>query len=121
VWVGLFAWLFMGKKNGRWYWVGLAVTLIGAALTVGFNSLGIGSVQFKGNMIALASGFTYAAYIIFTQRARRTMTAYRTSWLRCGRCDLVDVSLVAICSRAAATIYLIARWLSLHRLSPGCW
>jgi drug/metabolite transporter (DMT)-like permease len=81
VWVGLFAWLFMGKKNGTWYWVGLAVTLIGAAMTVGFNSLGIGSVQFKGNMIALASGFTYAAYIIFTQRARRTMSSLSYSWL----------------------------------------
>ncbi len=81
VWVGLFAWLFMGKKNGAWYWVGLAVTLVGAALTVGFNSLGIGSPQFKGNMIAIASGFSYAAYIIFTQRARRTMSSLSYSWL----------------------------------------
>jgi drug/metabolite transporter (DMT)-like permease len=81
VWVGLFAWLFLGKKNGRWYWIGLAITLIGAAMTVGFNSLGIGSVQFKGNMIALASGFTYAAYIIFTQRARRNMSSLSYSWL----------------------------------------
>jgi drug/metabolite transporter (DMT)-like permease len=81
VWVGLFAWLFMGKKNGPWYWFGLAVTLIGASMTVGFNSLGIGSSQFKGNMIALASGFTYAAYIIFTQRARRSMSSLSYSWL----------------------------------------
>ncbi|MCJ7519289.1 MAG: DMT family transporter [Anaerolineaceae bacterium] len=81
VWVGLFAWLFMGKKNGPWYWFGLAVTLTGAAMTVGFNSLGIGSVQFKGNMIALASGFSYAAYIIFTQRARRSMSSLSYSWL----------------------------------------
>ena len=81
VWVGLFAWLFMGKKNGPWYWVGLAVTLAGAALTVGFNSLGVGSAQFKGNMIALASGFSYAAYIIFTQRARRSMSSLSYSWL----------------------------------------
>jgi drug/metabolite transporter (DMT)-like permease len=81
VWVGLFAWLFMGKKNGRWYWFGLAVTLIGASMTVGFNSLGIGSSQFKGNMIALASGFSYAAYIIFTQRARRSMSSLSYSWL----------------------------------------
>ncbi len=97
VWVGLFAWLFMGKKNGRWYWVGLAVTLIGAAMTVGFNSLGIGSVQFKGNMIALASGFTYAAYIIFTQRARRTMSSLSYSWLVAvvGGVTLLIVSLVS--------------------------
>lgn len=81
VWVGLFAWLFMGKKNGPWYWFGLAVTLTGAAMTVGFNSLGIGSAQFKGNMIALASGFSYAAYIIFTQRARHSMSSLSYSWL----------------------------------------
>jgi drug/metabolite transporter (DMT)-like permease len=81
VWVGLFAWLFMGKKNGPWYWFGLAVTLAGASMTVGFNSLGIGSSQFRGNMIALASGFSYAAYIIFTQRARRSMSSLSYSWL----------------------------------------
>ncbi len=81
VWVGLFAWLFMGKKNSTWYWVGLAVTLIGAAMTVGFTSLGIGNAQFKGNMIALVSGLTYAAYIIFTQRARCAMSTISYSWL----------------------------------------
>ena len=81
VWVGLFAWLFLGKKNGPWYWFGLAITLIGAAMTVGFNSLGIGSAQFKGNMIALASGFSYAAYILFTQRARRSMSSLSYSWM----------------------------------------
>jgi len=97
VWVGLFAWLFMGRKNGPWYWVGLAVTLVGAAMTVGFNSLGIGSVQFKGNMIALASGFTYAAYIIFTQRARRTMSSLSYSWLVAvvGAASLFIVSLIS--------------------------
>jgi drug/metabolite transporter (DMT)-like permease len=59
----------------------LAVTLIGAAMTVGFTSLGVGSPQFKGNMIAIASGITYAAYIIFTQRARRAMGSLTYSWL----------------------------------------
>ncbi len=97
VWVGLFAWLFMGRKNGPWYWAGLAVTLVGAAMTVGFNSLGIGSAQFKGNMIALASGFTYAAYIVFTQRARRTMSSLSYSWLIAvvGAATLFIVSLVS--------------------------
>jgi len=81
VWVGLFGWLFLGKKNPGSYWLGLAITLVGAAMTVGFNSLGIGNVQFKGNMIALASGFSYAAYIIFTRRARETVSAVKYSWL----------------------------------------
>lgn len=81
VWVGLFGWLFLGKKNPGIYWLGMVVTLIGAAMTVGLNSLGIGSTQFKGNLIALASGFSYAAYIIFTRKARETFSAVKYSWL----------------------------------------
>jgi drug/metabolite transporter (DMT)-like permease len=81
VWVGLFGFLFLGKKYPALYWIGLAVTLAGAAMTVGLNSLGVGSVQIKGNLIALASGFTYAGYIIFTRKARAYFSAVKYSWL----------------------------------------
>lgn len=81
VWVGLFGFLFLGKKYPVFYWIGLAITLAGAALTVGLNSLGLNSTQFKGSLIALASGFTYAAYIIFTRKARVYFGGVKYSWL----------------------------------------
>lgn len=81
VWVGLFGFLFLGKRYPAIYWLGLAITLAGAAMTVGLNSLGAGSEQFKGNLIALTSGFTYAAYIIFTRKARASFSAVKYSWL----------------------------------------
>ncbi len=81
VWVGLFGFLFLGKKYPALYWIGLVVTLAGAAMTVGLNSLGSNSLQFKGNLIALASGFTYAAYIIFTRKARAYFDGVKYSWL----------------------------------------
>ena len=81
VWVGLFGFLFLGKKYPALYWIGLVVTLVGAAMTVGLNSLGLGSAQFKGNLIALASGFTYAGYIIFTRKARAYFSGVKYSWL----------------------------------------
>lgn len=81
VWVGLFGFLFLGKRYPTAYWLGLVITLVGAAMTVGFNSLGVGSAQLKGNLIALVSGFTYAAYIIFTRKARASFSAVKYSWL----------------------------------------
>ena len=81
VWVGLFGFFFLGKRYPAIYWLGLIITLTGAAMTVGLNSLGAGSAQFKGNLIALASGFTYAAYIIFTRKARASFSAVKYSWL----------------------------------------
>ena len=81
VWMGLIAWLFLGRKHGRWYWLGVAVTLAGAAMTVGVNSLNTADSQLKGNLIAIASGIFYALYIIFTQRARRTMSSLSYSWM----------------------------------------
>jgi len=81
VWVGLFGFLFLGKRYPALYWIGLVVTLTGAAMTVGLNSLGLNSVQLKGNLIALASGFTYAAYIIFTRKARAYFSGVKYSWL----------------------------------------
>ncbi len=80
-WVGLFGFVFLGKKYPAVYWLGLAVTLAGAAMTVGLNSLGSGSAHFKGNLIAVASGISYAGYIIFTRKARAAFSALRYSWL----------------------------------------
>lgn len=91
VWVALFGLVFLGKKYPRVYWLGLAATLIGAAMIVGFifsPSGGAlseieGNAQLKGNLIALLSGVAYAAYIILTHQARVTFSAVKYSWLVC--------------------------------------
>jgi len=80
VWVGLIGWLLLGRKQQPRYWWGLLVTLGGAALMIGVDALGSFSGQMTGNLIALASGLTYALYILVTQRARQNLNSLQYSF-----------------------------------------
>jgi drug/metabolite transporter (DMT)-like permease len=81
IWVGLFGWLVLGKKQNQIYWWGLSLTLAGSILLVGSSSASYNNQQFLGNMLSLASGISYAGYILITQRARRMVSSLRYSWL----------------------------------------
>lgn len=81
VWVGLFSWLVLGKKQARYYWWGLGITLAGSILLVGSSRASNNSQQLLGNMLSLASGIFYAAYILITQQARKMVSSLRYSWL----------------------------------------
>jgi drug/metabolite transporter (DMT)-like permease len=81
VWVGLFGWLVLGKKQNKFYWLGLSMTLVGSILLVGSSLASFNSRQFLGNILSFASGISYAAYILITQQARRMVSSLRYSWL----------------------------------------
>jgi drug/metabolite transporter (DMT)-like permease len=81
VWVGIFGWLVLGKKQNQFYWWGLGLTLAGSILLVGSSSASLNSQQFLGNMLSVASGISYAAYILITQQARRRVSSLKYSWL----------------------------------------
>ena len=81
IWVGLFGWLVLGKKQNQFYWWGLSMTLVGSILLVGSSPVSFNSHKFLGNMLSLASGISYAAYILITQQARRMVPSLRYSWL----------------------------------------
>jgi drug/metabolite transporter (DMT)-like permease len=81
IWVGLFGWLVLGKKQNRFYWWGLSMTLAGSILLVGSSRVSLNDQEFLGNMLSLASGISYAAYILITQQARRMVSSLRYSWL----------------------------------------
>jgi len=81
VWVGIFGWLVLGKKQNQFYWWGLGLTLAGSILLVGSSSASLNNQQFIGNMLSVASGISYAAYILITQNARKRVPSLRYSWL----------------------------------------
>ncbi len=81
IWVGIFGWLVLGKKQNQFYWWGLGLTLAGSILLVGSSSASFNSQQFLGNMLSIASGISYAAYILITQQARMRISSLRYSWL----------------------------------------
>ena len=80
VWVGLIGWLLLGQRQPLRYWWGLLITLGGAALMIGVDALGSLGGQMTGNLTALASGFSYALYILVTQRARQTLNSLQYSF-----------------------------------------
>ena len=81
VWVGLIGWLFLKERQPWQYWLGLLVTIGGAGIMIGWDILYSSGQQSTGNLIGIASGLSYALYILITQQARRYMSSLRYSWL----------------------------------------
>ena len=81
IWVGLFGWLVLGKKQNQFYWWGLSLTLAGSILLVESSRVSFDNQKFLGNILSLASGVSYAAYILITQQARRIVSSLKYSWL----------------------------------------
>lgn len=81
VWVGLIGWTLLKERQPLRYWLGLLVTIGGAGIMIGWDILYSSGQQSTGNLIGIASGLSYALYILITQQARRYMSALRYSWL----------------------------------------
>ena len=96
VWVGLAGWLFLKEKQPWRYWLGLLVTIAGAGIMIGWDFLRGSSMQMTGNLIGIASGLSYALYILVTKRARSNMDSLQYSWILSlsGAVGLFLVSLV---------------------------
>ena len=69
VWVALFAFFLWKQKLTRQFWLGLALTMAGAAFI--FSSQIMSSRQFSpGDLWGVASSLFYAGYFLVTQRVR---------------------------------------------------
>jgi drug/metabolite transporter (DMT)-like permease len=84
VWIGLFSWLVLEKKQKTMYWFGLGLALSGSALLVGGGGGLLDSQQTMGSILGIASGIAYAAYLMITQQARKTVSSWRYTWLVSG-------------------------------------
>jgi len=81
IWVGLFTWLVLGKKQNEFYWWGLSITILGSFMLVGSTNVSLRSQQFLGNLLSITSGISYAAYILITQQARKKISSLKYSWM----------------------------------------
>jgi drug/metabolite transporter (DMT)-like permease len=80
LWVALFALLIWREKLHKWFWVGLIMTLAGAAIILGSDfirhpQLGV------GDGFALLSSFFYAGYFLLTQSSRKNISALQYMWM----------------------------------------
>jgi drug/metabolite transporter (DMT)-like permease len=69
LWVALFAWLVWKEKLKKTFWLGLLITLAGAAIVLGTDFIHQTSFGI-GDLLALAAGGFYAGYFLVTQRGR---------------------------------------------------
>lgn len=72
IWVGLGAWLLFRERLSSRYWIGMVVALLGMVLVVEVGGLII-SPQGKGDILAIAAGVFYAAYLLTTQKVRSSI------------------------------------------------
>lgn len=72
LWVALFAWLVLREKLTGRFWVGLAITLLGALIFFGGKDT-LGLAIGGGDLLAIASSLFYALYFLVTQRSRQRL------------------------------------------------
>jgi drug/metabolite transporter (DMT)-like permease len=80
LWVALFAALVWRERLRGRFWLGLAITLAGAAAVLGAD-LRLAPDLTRGNLLAVLSSAFYAGYFIVTQMGRRKVDVLNYIWL----------------------------------------
>lgn len=69
VWVALVAWAWFGERMGGGFWLGLALTVAGAAVLMA-DSVRISARTLGGDLLAVATSLFYAGYLLVLSRSR---------------------------------------------------
>ena len=80
LWVGLGAWVFFREKLHTRFWVGLLLSMAGAAAILGLDSLREIQVGL-GSLLGLLAAVFYAGYFLLTQRARQDLDSLICLWI----------------------------------------
>lgn len=80
VWVAFFAALVWHEVLNRRFWVGLGITLVGAAMVLSSDQWTNAQMN-TGNLLAIASSLFYAGYFLVTQRGRIHLSTLTYVWL----------------------------------------
>ncbi len=79
LWVALAAWLLFHERLTARFWLGLILTLVGAAAVAGADF--ILNLQFGwGDLLGLTAGLFYAGYYLCTQRGRDHLDPLQYVW-----------------------------------------
>ncbi len=80
LWVALVAWLALGERLRPLFWLGLALTLFGAAAVAGADFRSHSGLGW-GDLLAIMASFFYAGYYLLTQMGRRHLRSASYVWL----------------------------------------
>ncbi len=79
LWVALFAWLVWKEHLKVAFWLGLLLTLAGAAMVLGTDFLKESTLGI-GDLMAITAGVFYAGYFLVTQRGRSQWDTLSYIW-----------------------------------------
>jgi len=79
--VAVGAWLVLGQRPTNWHLAALAMTLVGAVLTVDLSPAGLGSIHVPGVALALLAAAAHAMYIVFGEQVSVTLSATQATTL----------------------------------------
>jgi drug/metabolite transporter (DMT)-like permease len=80
LWVALFAWLVWKESLKAAFWLGLLLTLAGAAIVLGTDFLRETTLGI-GDLLAITAGIFYAGYFLVTQRGRTHWDTLSYIWI----------------------------------------
>lgn len=83
IWVSLVALVLFKEKLGRVFWAGLALTMAGAVVILGGDSLNsvLHPTLGLGDLLAMTAGVFYGGFLLATQRAREGLNSLLTWWV----------------------------------------
>jgi drug/metabolite transporter (DMT)-like permease len=79
LWVALFAWLVWKEYLKATFWLGLLLTLAGAAVVLGTDFLSESTLGI-GDLLAITAGIFYAGYFLVTQKGRNHWDTLSYIW-----------------------------------------
>ena len=82
LWVAFVAAVFFKEKLAGKFWLGLALTLVGAGIVFGNDIISNPHLSW-GDALALIASLFYAGYFLFTQMSRRYLSTITHVWIVC--------------------------------------
>jgi drug/metabolite transporter (DMT)-like permease len=81
VWVGLLGWVFLRQRPVRAFWLGLVLSLTGAAILIGLGSSQSTEADPSANLLGVFAGISYGTFVFITARVRERMDSLVYTWL----------------------------------------
>ncbi|MBI5829912.1 MAG: DMT family transporter [Chloroflexi bacterium] len=95
LWVSLAALLIFKETLRPAFWVGLAVTMLGAVVILGADFVAHPALG-AGDLLSLLAGFFYAGFFLATERARQKLSPLVTWWVAAAASSLVLLALALL-------------------------
>ena len=80
VWVVLFSLFLLKERLPRSFWIGFALTLIGAAVVLSYDFF-LRPHLSQGDLLALTSALFYGGYYLSTQQGRKRLSVIHYLWI----------------------------------------